>query len=91
VLFTSKNLSIILTEQSLSMEGEDIVLPITEKYLVSVMGAPDRILSGSKPAPPGYRNNEAFVYDRLGIYWLRHHNSGLMMELTAVLRPSGNA
>lgn len=67
-------------------------IPLPTKLLVrdvgDILGPPDRIVPGTPPAPPGHRNNEAYLYDTLGLYWLRQHDSEQVISLAVVFRQS---
>lgn len=47
-----------------------------------VIGRPDRIDSGTTPAPVGHRNNQLHVYDRCGMVLYEHHYTRRASGLT---------
>ena len=63
-------------------------IPLSERSLVDVLGPPDRIVAGKPPAPAGHRNNDAYIYDSLGLYWLRQHDSDEIISMSAVFGSS---
>ncbi|HEX4054747.1 MAG TPA: hypothetical protein VHX86_10825 [Tepidisphaeraceae bacterium] len=81
-----KRATIVLSDDALTVQGKRLASPITESILIEALGPPDRILEGNPPAPAGHRNNQAYIYDEIGVYWLRDHKTRLMMELTVVFR-----
>jgi hypothetical protein len=83
----SKRLSIILTESCVTINDAALPDEITEELVVRLFGPPDRVEEGRPPAPPGHRNNQILFYDSYGIYWIRQHKSGLMIELGIVFHP----
>lgn len=85
-LYLASPATIIVEQDAVRVLGKRFASPVSESMLIASLGSPDRIVDGQPPAPPGHRNNEAYIYDDIGIYWLRDHKSGLMMALTAAFR-----
>ena len=75
-----------VTTDRLFLRGVPLPLPLHVADLIGLLGEPDRIASGAAPPPPGHRNNERYVYDKLGFYGIREHNSERILELTFVFR-----
>ncbi len=86
---TAVNAPVIdITGAEIIFTGRRLPAPLHIRDLVDLLGPPDRIVPGTPPAPVKHKNNEAYVYDRLGTYWLREHNSEDIVSLAVVFRQS---
>lgn len=50
-----------------------------------VLESPARIIEPTPPAPYGHRNNQIHLFDRLGLYLIEHHATGLIGGVVFVL------
>lgn len=72
--------------------GDDLVVnghlmrgQLPPEVWYNVLGLPDRIYEGPTPAPVGHRNNQAHIYDRLGIKLNEHHATCLVQSFSVFL------
>jgi len=85
----AKNAPLIkVSAEELSFQGRPLAAPPVVRDVFDMLGQPDRILPGTPPGPPGHRNNEAYMYDDLGMYWLRQHDSERILSLSVVFAQS---
>ena len=66
-------ISVSTREPSVSIDDLSITAAPGTEPLYEVLGKPDRIDSGSLPAPTGHRNGQRHIYDALGVTMNEHH------------------
>jgi len=77
-----------VSADEISFEGKPLPFPVLIPHILDLLGRPDRIIPGTPPAPPGHGNNERYIYDNLGLYWIRQHDSERITSMALVFRKS---
>ena len=67
-------LNIIVSNDRICIDDAVFVAPCGAERFQAVLGTPSRVDAG-KPAPVGFRNNQVWFFDDLGVFLLEHHKS----------------
>ena len=70
-----------------SINGTPIETAPTVAELHAIIGTPSRVVELGPPAPVRHRNNQAHVYDELGLEFREHHYTRRIIEGTIVFWP----
>jgi hypothetical protein len=76
-----------VSENEFVIDGVPFSETVSPGDYCSVLGSPSRICELGGPAPVGFRHNEAWYFDDLGLVLLQHHASRLVTEVTVELTP----
>jgi hypothetical protein len=80
----SSQLSVIISEQSVVINGYEFDVQVLPSTYERVLGPKYRACEYGPPPPVGHRNNKALIFDDFGVYLFQHHSTGLIRGIAFV-------
>lgn len=77
-----------LSEAGFFLNGARIAEALPPTDLYRLIGRSSRVKESGEPAPYGHRNNQAHIYDDLGLYFIEHHYTFLVSSISFVFEPA---